>query len=470
MTSLRLSFLLFMSTIVCYGCAVDSPDSAKGVEVKFSIASDFTIHQTNTVFIEAEGDLTDYTLMVNGTGFEADVPFNEEMAVIESIALSYEEPDNYLIGLAILRNGVPYIEEALSWSYSNETPYLPIISLSEKASNDDDVDLFIAARLKIETKEIWIEGDYVDGSLGKWYEIPDTFSIPLKLSPEDGTKLFFVKTRNSYGIESETRQVSVERKSVGPESCEASVASTTISGNTVKARVSGLDPFELSYEIVGDVRFGHKGSFTKFEDLTVHLDEDAEEPREITVNIWDLAGNACEPIVIEITRDIAYSGNSVELLDTPVWTDTKEQELIVNYESYSDQRVEIRISGGVVEDENTKKWVIFDPFATSIPISLQSPGGQKYIYVDFRVNGIIDDYTHTVSTVFQPFVNYYSSSASVFVPEIANATTSISGCDENYAESAWINGFPCTTTSGTEITATFHFEDGSSLERSTIVD
>lgn len=462
-----LSLFLFLPSLGCSSSG--STSSADAPVLSYRIESVLTGSPTNALIIEADPNQP-LVFSISGVGFTADVELGAWQALKDRVVLSYSLEGVYSLLFQVnFQDGTPFIKEKLKWEYNQEIPAKPIVSFSEDATGDIYVSLIFAASLGTKTTEFWVEGDLSsdEKTNKKWTRIPSSFTAPIRLSSEDGIKKLSVKFRNIYQNESAEVELSILKKSTKPQSCSAKFSSSKTYTGKTRLRISAEDDpgVSLFYRVTGDVLIpDQKG--TKFPNALIKeisLSR-GDGLKNVSVQIYDEAGNACDTIPITITVDSTdlSTGDSVFIENRPYYTDEGLVNVIVNFSTFDEESLEMSITGGVETGVFVGQWV---PYQRAIQLQLSPPSGNRYIFVDIRDGGNHELLVEklTTHTHLAPYVAINSSQTQVTVSRFAESLTyTITGCSEIYDKTTYLDTYPCTPT-GSSVSASFNFSNGTSL-------
>lgn len=436
----------------------------------YRLAEKMTAKTENTIFFETFGGTFLYS--INGEGFSASETLGEQHPINGQVTLHFEEFRNYSLNLTVYQSdGTEFISDEIKWTRSNMTPNDPVLSFSEKSTNDPYVKLLFVPNHKPLTNQIWIEGDLAQENHpeGKWYDLPKINKLGLTLTAEDGEKVIRVKYRNEIGIESTLKEASIIKDSIPPQNCKSEpVAEYTASG-TIKFRVFAKDAQKTYYRVYGDIR--SNSDFTAFDksaifkvDLKLDNSTTIAEKR-VMIQIKDEADNYCPPMEHFITFDPDYEPSYVQIENNAIWTNQEEVQIKLHYDHFESEEIEMLIEGGVIADESTFQWI---PYSEDLLVSLEPHEGNRFIYARFRevTTGVKTRSVHT--PIYLRPQAYYLKSANpdrIALAQIVGLTgITITGCGEKYQRIEPINMVSCTPLSD-EISVIYHLEDGSNLEK-----
>lgn len=460
---------IFTMKIVFLASLLNScgPDEDNSADISYYLERTATNLPFNTLVTKVADDLK-YKFSLSGQGINAEIPLNEITELRDRTMISTPSVGKYTLLLTIHQfdDEVPIIKESLSWEYSTEPPPIPTIFFSEPATSDENVIILVPSAKGENTKEIWVEGDLESISAkGQWYDIPETGQVPIKVSEGDGVKSFKLKYRNIFGTEGEESDAEILRKSTPPQGCKAVPFANTLATSTLPLNVYGTDELGVWFKVTGDVAV--EKDYIRFDDFvktSVTLSSSTGN-KNITVKIKDIAGNHCDDINLSIVVDPNHSLAGVSIKDGLIWTDTPSLTILPRYDHFEEDAYEMYIEGGVVDDDNTFKWL---PFTTEVPVTLSPSSGTRHIIVRYRHLGV-EVAEVSVPIFLRPYILVSGGHAVVNITPaeiIGTKSITVVGCQERYDNIQFDDSISCTK-DGSEVSVTWHLSDETSITRST---
>ena len=464
-TIVKKPIIFFWGLVVCLFCACGKKGDDSGTFFTYKLDRSETALFENALLLEfPDGD--GYQIKILGEGFSADVNFDEFFPTRHRVGLAYKGYDKYALHLFVnQKDGTPILQDTLTWIADRVVPPEPVVSFSEAGTSDTSLALLIATNRGPSTNELWVQGDLATAfhPEGSWYPIPKTSRIPIQVSSSDGLKTLKVKYRNSYGVESVVSQIQIVKKGTPPTACTATPISMTTFNNSIKFRFSSVDSTESIVRFLGDVDNGEKITrFTGSGIESIPLSPGAGK-KVFSVTMHDIAENYCFRKDFTIMVDSAYKPGFVAIKDNPVLVDDNAIIVQGGYEHFADEVLEMFVSGGVVNDERTQKWL---PFAAEFPVTLTPTDGTRIVYVQFRIGEFLSPRIGA-GTYLKPFIKLAGSAPTynLAVSNIPNVKgINIEGCSQNYSSIQFFDTLPCTPASAI-LTATYIFQDGSRTAR-----
>ncbi|MBI2601486.1 MAG: hypothetical protein HYW48_00370 [Deltaproteobacteria bacterium] len=446
-----------------FSCGDQAVNSGSSFDIQYYVDRSYTGIDTNSLVIKLK-DAAGYKFSISGEGFDADVPKNSSLPVQEQTNLSYFDEGFYSLRITITRpDGIVYVEDYLTWDYSKEVPPRPDISFSEAATADDIVDFLMPGNLDPAIAELWIEGDLASSG-GAWHKIGSDLKITKSVTLADGVKNFRVKYRNIYGNIGDSVDMSILKKSVGPQNCQAKLASTSSASSRIRLFLSVENDGEMSYQITGDV---NPTPWETFEDEGEVVAILAGDPgvKQLVVSMKDVAGNACPDIPLTVTLDPSYEPYSVTIKDDLLWTDELNVTAVLKFDRLPSDVIEMYISGGISAGEKIESWI---PFEEELEIRLSPVDGNRFVYAQYRdEDGNLSEKVYA-AIFLKPFV-YLNSFGSSYYVAVSNfvpiVDLSISGCSQTYNHVAYQENYICNL-SASQVEVSYFLSDGSSVTRS----
>ena len=427
--------------------------------ILFKLEKPGTNNGKNAILFEVLGE-NNYEVMLSGEGFTASSGFEEFVPLPDRLDFSILSRRKVLLSLDIrYSDGTPFLSEEFEVEYSLEKPRNAVLSLSESATNDDVVFLLIANKDK-NTKEVWVEGDLSDptSQAGKWLPFDRSSKVTLNLKPGDGIKRIKTKVRNIFGTETELTELSVLKKSKGPENCSVQAISNKSQVDLTRLKLSAQNEGPLYYRVIGDV--ASNMDFVKFTGsvkTNIKLTK-GEGKKKLTVMVRDEAENYCPRKNLEITVDPNHQPINIRLAGEPYYTLDPTVTVIPYFEAFSDEPVEMLLEGGIVESENSFQWI---PMG-SVDVTLEEPAGNRFVYVTYRDLNGVESPRISVPIYYKPILEFRGTAAPYYLGlsnMVGLSSLKIEGCQEGYASIEFSRNIACTPNSST-VRVTYQFENG----------
>jgi len=406
-------------------------------------------------------DTRGYRFKISGEGFNSNIEKDTLYDPTSDVELTYTQEGEYTLNLQIVQqDDTPYLAEDLTWVYSTVAPDAPIVSFSEIATADTAITMQIADSRKLETKEIWIEGDLVSSPAGQWLSISESGLVTLTTTSADGLKEFKVKLRNIYGNESEYTEASIVKKSVGPTNCSAELPSLFSSSTSVSIKMSAENEGAMYYAVYGDVATISDYRLFTNGSLVPTITSLGVGKKNLTVRMRDAANSPCPDINLEVTIQNGHTALALAIEDEPYWTNSTAHDLLLNYDHYPSERpIEMKISGNV-SGVNTGDWI---DYSASVSINLTAASGLKTVFAQFRDAEGDESFLVSAQVILNPSVGITDSGGDKLIAVTNSKGVSsftILGCSQSYVEVAYQSSFTCTPTAA-NADVTYIFKDDS---------
>ena len=261
-------FLVFLS------CGKDSGSG----DVSYELEKVASSQPNNRIYFQSENSQAQNYFSIDGEGIISSVGYQTLATLIDEVDITAENEGKFEIEVTFYnRDKIPYLVDNLDWEYSTEIPPTPIITFSEEATKDTEVIVIFDDSKGQNTNEVWISGDLLENSDGKWFSIPLSGQLPISLSTADGDKNLNFRYRNIFGIEGQETSSMIVKDSVAPSPCSARAQSQTVSSKFVEVELTAVDPLTLFYQISGDVPivYGFQ-EFTNSERVIAKLKNEGE--------------------------------------------------------------------------------------------------------------------------------------------------------------------------------------------------
>ncbi len=440
-------------------------------EVRYFLEREASSTITNSLYLKASGEFKP-SFSISGKGFKASVPSDTRLPYQEKIDLTAETFGEVKIDITLYQeNDKPYLSDTIAWKSSGEVPPKPIVYFSEVVSADAYVYLVfpkVLLRGK-NTKEVWVEGDLAESPEGSYFTIPSDDQVLIQLSEGDGIKHLRVRYRNIFGAHSEWEDLSIEKKSIGPQNCKATPVAYKTASGYIRTRIEAENDGPLLYKVIGDVASFR--DYTQFESTTeewINLSA-GEGNKNIVVKIKDLAGNFCPDLPLQITYDSSYVPGRVTIEGQPYWTDDPEVMALPEYDQLEGDQIEMLITGSVLPSSQTFQWI---PYSERVPVTLTPHNGTRHILVEFRKDGA--SMVEVTSSVFlRPYIFAQGSTSpfQIYIGEILGTkSVTIEGCLENYTKVPYQAAYACTVVGVRPLNfaVVYEFLDGTEIRRSMV--
>jgi len=449
-------------------CGNTKVDVSPLPQFRYYVESKFTGQIENNLIVEGDG-IDQLTFKLSGHGFTAEVPLDVEAPVRPKTRLQYVEAGDYAVIVQFFKSdGTPLLRDSLKWSFSLESPDNPIAGFANSATNDSHVVLLISASRDPQTNEIWVEGDLSseESPSGSWRAIPSTSNLPLHLTEADGMKTLKIKLRNDFKNETEVKTLQILKKSHGPTNCKFQVKGTGTVNRMYELVVSAENDGPLFYRVFGDVSepYGFQPFKGPSARVTVKLSPGVGV-KNLTVQIKDAAENYCLREDFKVNSNPAFVGEGIFIKNNKTWTDVDQITVQPWIDHFADDTIEMYIHGDVVADSTTFRWI---PWSPEVLVTLQPADGNRWVRVQFRVNGQLSSFRYTPvylkpQVIIRPGIDSpYRLVASSFI-NLENLT--ITGCTETYNQVAFAASYRCTP-NASSATITYLLKDGSSVSKS----
>jgi hypothetical protein len=465
-TGICLHFRVLLIVALLTACS-DANKKQEAAPLSFLMKNPYTSEQINTLLIPG-ATAANLKVKIDNLGepFEATIPLGEIFLAPDAVDLSYRKKTSYKIMVSIYADDGALLASApLSWVYDFVVPPKPIVGFSKVAAFDQNALLLFASNRGPLTRHAWVAGD-LGGKFpreGDYFEIPSDGRLPIVLSGGDGNKEITVKYRNAFGLESEGVSVQIYLKTEKPSGCDALVAATLVKTPLIRLKLLGTDPKPLFFGVQGDT--AETIVFKKFSFNEVHEVEltPGDGPKKVTVLIRDEAENFCLRKNFVLTVDPSVKESSVQITGNPPFTEAREVELNISANDFPDTPFEMLIAGAL-EDRQS----LWQPFQPKFKATLSAGEGEKVIQVFLRTPGSSQiRYASETSTFYNPFVylKQGSQGKTLILSDYARIVAiDVTGCAEGGVGLKPVSSMPCTPV-GSEVKVTYHFDDGSKLDR-----
>jgi len=250
----------------------------------------------------------------------------------------------------------------------------------EELATKDNVESQLQALLRVTSQET----GYDSGLLIATKENPNTFTSIWKTDSvaEASDYIVEVTLQDGFGQKSVDKSLTITIDNTPPTASEVSTdeGRKITNSQEVTLSVTAKDAKEMFID--GDV-VESLGTFKWIpyaDTWKITLSKD-NGTKTITVKLKDLADNVSDPISTSIVLDRTIpSSPSIIINDGVKYTDTYKINLVLSAISARD----MYISGDVVQNENTFKWI---PYVKEFAVRLTNVEGDKTVYAKFR-NGI----------------------------------------------------------------------------------
>ena len=389
--------LLLLSSLSC-----GNPN--KATDVSYSLDREFTNKPVNILKISSTHGLL---MSISGERISADVPLGKKVSIKDEVEIYFDETGSYTLAINFFQeDGSHYLKDELTWEYSAIFPKKPVVSFKEKASNSERATLYLATSTERSIHEFKLIGDFkpASGDIEAWMPVPSSHIIPVTLADFEGMQSAQLIVRNKFGNESSPTNLSILRKSDPPQDCNIEVKSLQLEPNGLASvRISATNSSELEYFFTGDLK-KRQAEYSSFDgevqvslDLVPLANSVIEEERKVEFFLRDVARNYCitkEEIVFNIKRN--YKSYGISIKDQITVTPTESVTVVPHYDRFSQDQIEMYLSGGIVESPNTFKWI---PFSPEVAVKLQPIQGTRHVFVDFRENGVKQDTKRSYYTI-----------------------------------------------------------------------
>lgn len=442
--------IVLLTILIISGCGGSSSSSAP--TISYYLERSATGVTENALIIEFSDDIG-YEFQITGSGFDAEIAMDEFLEIRERTLLTYAGEGDYELGLVIKQpDGVPFIDDTLTWEYSTLLPDDPIVSFSEKATADDAVILQIASSRAEIDNEIWVQGDlagdHADG--GFWDTLSPSGLYPLTVTSEDGLKNVTVKLRNIYGNESEETTASILKKSQGPTNCLAELSASKSSSTNIPIKLTATNDGTMYYAIYGDV--DAVTDFTTFTSGSViyATTSSGVGAKNLRVQMRDAANTYCPEQTLTVTIQNGYQGKYLVYENNSIWSNSTTQPLNIQFDHYpSEDPMQMKITGDVTGD-NVGVWL---DYATSLNVELTAGTGERTVYAQFRASDGSTSFLVSDTLYLNPAVSLTDAGGgqkNVIANNIDGIDSiTITGCSETFFEVDYASSYLCTPNAAT---------------------
>lgn len=461
--NLNLLGKLLPALVIGLGCGGGKKTAAPQLE--FKILHPYTAQETNSIVIPGASAAKLSVKLDNlGEPFQSTIPFGQITPAPDSIEVHYQKKTNYQVMVSIFADdGALLAAGPLAWTHDFVVPPKPIVAFAKEAISDPNTLLLFASNHGPLTREVWVSGD-LGGPYpreGSFLEFPADGRLPIALSPGDGVKQVSVKTRNAFGIESETVTVKTLLKTEKPLNCDALVASTLIPTERLRLKLLGQDSQPLFFGVQGDT--ADPISFVPFSPGQIHeikLSDGAGE-KKITVLVRDPADNFCLRKNMVLSVDPNAKEASLRVAGNPAFTLESEVDLELNINDFPDAPLEMSLSGALANRQT--QWQPFQPkFKTIL-----SPGeGEKVVTVNVRSLGENKvKFSAQTAIFYRPYVYLkqgLQGKTLVLSDFFRIVSLDITGCAEGGPGLKPVLNLTCTP-QGQPISVTYRFDDETTM-------
>ena len=463
--------LLFLCSVILSFCGVDVSDSIQSNEesnISYRLDTNYTNVGENYLWLNiprSEG----MSFEIDGKGFTADVPLGVPNPIVDKVTLSYTEKRLYSFRLKIYSaEGIPLIEEKLSWRFDVVAPSEPLVQFADKMTNQDEVNFLITGNIGRAVTQVWISGDLADPSKvqGSWEDIPKELVVKKKISKNDGVKNFLVKFRDAYGNESQGNFLSIVKESVKPTECKAVAEASYTKSAVIGLSIAATDANKLYYKVKGDIE--QPVDWVEFQNSTeveVRLQGEPGE-KKIVIDIHDEAKNFCDtltvPVILQTKEDT--SGPRFIEMDSR-WTKEREVQIGHSFDFSGAQPAEMMLWGDL---SNLSEPPVWSPFAETSRVTLSEFPGTRRVLVKYRNSDETESPTFLLRTYLQPGVELDGLAPKyrlILSPVEELKHLSVSGCEESYDLVPFSERYGCTPKAET-IKVTYTFSDDVTLDSS----
>lgn len=456
--------LLVIDCISSCGPSRLTPKKINGVS--FHLENEATNAPKNSLVFKAPHG-SKYSFSFEGEGIQSELSQREFHPLVTNVALQVPNVGHYELKVKLAQSdGTLFLEDNLVWDYDLAVPTSPIVAFSQPGTNTAKAMLLTAGNRGPMVQTLWVEGDLAasDHPEGSWHDIGLDDRVPVNLSEGDGLKTVLVKYGNKFGNAGPSQRITTIRRSRPPDVCAASILSTTTRSDEFMVKIDVDDDQPMFVDVRGDVTdFIRNQRFTRSFRIPVHL-VNSQGKKNLTVLIHDIGGNFCPRQDFEINLNHDYIPSFVRVKNGTSWTDNPEVDLQLHYDHFAEDPIEMFISGGVVESDETFRWL---PYREELGVRLTSESGHRNIFVKFRtVDGKESD-LHYTAVYLRPFLllSGHSSPYKLFFSNMNGLlAVTVTGCEEAYVRGPLVQNLICTP-HGESISATYELVDGSVFTR-----
>jgi hypothetical protein len=453
------SFLLLYCLTSC-GSERDQAPAAP--QIGYKIEREFTNKTKNKLIFDT--DDSTYRVLIDGEGFTSNIPLGKTVDMPSEIALSYDNYGSYTVGLKVfLSDGTEILSDRLTWVYGPKVPPVPVVSPQREAVNSPTLNLLVSGSRGVETTELWVEGDVAKG--GAWYDISRNHMVQVRLMDDEGVKKLRFKHRNLYGAESPlSEDVLVILDYTPPTNCKAEPVAEATSNGKIAVRFSADDPNPLRYRISGDTPADLRSETFLGQTTDLIQLSEGEGPKQFRVSLTDSAGNACDPIEVNVAVDKTYQSQWAILPDHRYWSDELDVTVATKFDHFAGDSLEMFVSGWIEEGPIANAWI---PWQEQFTVRLSPHTGNRFVRIKWRDTAGNVSNEEVISVYLKPSIRLtpMNGLSHVVVSKIIGTeSVTIRGCEEVYEDIVYLDPLPCHRTND-PLKVTFIFQDGSSLER-----